>query len=108
MEGKSLIKQNYRLALQVWAGAVPGKQEASGGGRTVSECHASSEVYTAAEHSSIYRYCMSLAGGDSQKMRAKDAEVEDEEETDIKEKKKGQSLLSDLWSICLQWGPPHS
>lgn len=32
VKGRSLIKQNYRLALQMWAGAVPGGQEALGGG----------------------------------------------------------------------------
>lgn len=60
------------------------------------------EVYTAAEHISIYRYEL-LAGGESLKMRENGAEVEDEEEADIKEEKKGQSLLSDFWRLCFLW-----
>lgn len=53
----------------------------------LNERHTSSEVYTAAEHISIYR-CELPAGGEILKTREKGAEVEDEEEADIKGKKK--------------------
>jgi len=43
----------------MWAGAVPGWQEMLAGG---AEGHESSEVYSAAEHISIYSYKL-LAGG---------------------------------------------
>lgn len=42
VEGSSLIKENFRSALQMWAGAAPGRQEAEGGGE--------GSVQSAAQH----------------------------------------------------------
>lgn len=64
VKGRSLIKQNFRLALQMWAGAVPGRKRWVGGGGGVvvrssgarihlkmSELHRAAQAGTDIKHS---------------------------------------------------------
>lgn len=90
VKGRSLIKQNYRFALQMWAGAVPGRQEVlggGGGGGSKWAPHKQGGICSSRAHIHLYIWAPRRRGKPEEE-REKDAEVEDEEEADIKDRRK--------------------